>query len=543
MSRHINIVRAGSVCNNIEQIKEIYSNHAKLIQELLAKTSTVDTLNKEVNTLKEKQTVPSEELKSLQDELETLKKAMTEIESLRNEISTLKSDDKSDVKQELLNVLNNSIPKFAIEQDEKSDDGLTSRVSLQCDFPYDVPESDDGTDGWTINGIEFLPTIKDNQRICSIKTDYGGIAIDKTGSEDRWIIERNIDDELNLHFNSDGNIPLSVLRDGISTPKLMIGDKNITSIATVINNDTISSKSIPTTKALVDYVNANILKVNIENVIDGTNKGGVSNSPTINGNSNAGVSNSPTINENSNIGTSNDNSVVPIINTNSNIGTSNVTNQPPSTLPSCDVSTIEINGLKSLLVDNDSSSFSVKHNGTIVTLKPSVQDGLMINDLYKLSNDSGILCIMNDKSLESLEDPTDIIGRYVEYTGKVIEINDILALEVQIPSDVSSVICGIIGKDLKLQDTFTHGNKIYKLPEHDKDSNETKLHFVTLFNSGIHYIKTIPGEYVRGSLLVPSKGGFAKQSSVKIANFCIEHMIPRAKVITKINDKIVAMLV
>ena len=122
MTRHINIVRAGSVCNNIEQIKEIYSNHAKLIQELLAKTSTVDTLNKEVNTLKEKQTVPPEELKSVQDELETLKKAMAEIESLRNEISTLKSDDKSDVKQELLNALNKSIPKFAVEQDEKSDD-------------------------------------------------------------------------------------------------------------------------------------------------------------------------------------------------------------------------------------------------------------------------------------------------------------------------------------------------------------------------------------------------------------------------------------
>ena len=524
MSRHINIVRAGSVCNNIEQIKEIYSNHAKLIQELLAKTSTVDTLNKEVNTLKEKQTVPPEELKSIQDELETLKKAMTEIESLRNEISTLKSDDKSDVKQELLNALNKSIPKFAVEQDEKSDDGLTSRVSLQCDFPYDVPTSDDGTDGWTINGIEFLPTIKDNHRICSIKTDYGGIAIDKTGSEDRWIIERNIDDELNLHFNSDGNIPLSVLRDGISTPKLMIGDKNITSIATVINNDTISSKSIPTTKALVDYVNANILKSNIENAIDGTNKVTTSNAVTI--------SNAVTT---SNAVTSNDNKVTV---------TSNVTNQPTSTLPSCDVSTIEINGLKSLLVDNDSSSFSVKHNGTIVTLKPSVQDGLMINDLYKLSNDSGILCVMNDKSLEGLEDPTDIVGRYVEYTGKVIEIDDdMLALEVQIPSGVSSVICGIIGKDLRLQNTFTHGNKIYKLPENDKDSNETKLHFVTLFNSGVHYIKTIPGEYVRGSLLVPSKGGLAKQSDIKITNFCIEYMIPRAKVITKIDDKVVAMLV
>ena len=311
----------------------------------------------------------------------------------------------------------------------------------------------------------------------------------------------------------------ALLRDGISTPKLMIGDKNITSIATVINNDTISSKSIPTTKALVDYVNANILKSNIENAIDGTNKVTASNAVT----------------SNDNKVTSNDNNITV---------TSNVTNQPASALPSCDVSTIEINGLKSLLVDNDSSSFSVKHNGTIVTLKPSVQDGLMINDLYKLSNDSGILCVMNDKSLESLEDPTDIVGRYVEYTGKVIEIDDdMLALEVQIPSGVSSVICGIIGKDLRLQNTFTHGNKIYKLPENDKDSNETKLHFVTLFNSGVHYIKTIPGEYVRGSLLVPSKGGLAKQSDMKITNFCIEYMIPRAKVITKIDDKVVAMLV
>lgn len=505
MSRRANIVHAGSVYNNIEHMKEIYANHAALIRELIEKTSVLDNLSNEVKELKVKETTSPEELKLLQNELESLKNTTKEIESLKSEIDTLKSDDKLDIKKELLEALDKSIPKFDIATTEEVSDDSISTSALQCDYPYDIPTSDDGTDGWTINGIEIAPTVKDDQRICSIKTDYGGIVIDKTNSDNRWVIERHSDDELKFHINAEENVPLSVSRDGISTPKLTIGDKYITSVATVINNDTISSKSIPTTKAIVDFVNANIIRSNVEHVIS-TDVNSESLTPT------------PTA------------------------GADIIKNRDINIeLPSCDVSTIEINGKKSLLIDNDSGSFSVKNNNSIITVKPSLNDGLTINDSFKLYNDSGILCILNEKSLELLSDPNDIIGRYVEYTGNVVEIDDMLALEVQIPSDVSSVTCGIVGKDLKSQSTFTHLNKIYHLPDHDE--NGTKLHFITIFNSGIHYIKTAPGEYAKGSLLVPSNGGIAKQSSENITNFCIKHMIPRCKVINIVRDKVVALLV
>lgn len=490
MSRNINIARAGSICNGIEHIREVYTNHAKLIQELLVKTKMIDTLSTDVDKLKGKESATPEELKTLQSELETLKSTIKEIDSLKDEINAIKSDDQTEIKKELLDALNKSIPKFTTEQEEKSDDCVT-RSPIRCDFPFEIPKSEDGTDGWAINGIEVVPTSKDEQRLCSISTDYGGIAIDKSGSDDRWVIERNDGDKLKIHFNSDETVPLTITRNGASTPHLTVGDKSITSIATVINEDTISSKSVPTTKAIVDFVNANVIKSNVESIVNGEKSRSAPHTP--------------------------------------------VAAHAPQ-LPSCDISTIETSEGKSLLIDNSSSSISVKKDGSIITVKPSLTNGLMINDAYKLANDPGMLCILKDDSIGDIE------GRYVEYTGNVIEVNGILIMEVQILKEtISSVTCGIVGKDLKNQKTYTHGNKIYKLPKVGEDGH--KYHYITIFNSGIHYVKVKPGKFAKGMMLVPGKEGLADRGSDSLSKFCMDNMIPRAKVVSLINEKVVAMLV
>ena len=489
MNRTANIARVGSIYSNMEHIKEVYSNHAKLIQEILLKTKMIDDLSSEISTLKGKETASPDELKSLQTELDTLKDTMKEIDNLKNEITAIKSEDQSEIKQELLDALTKSIPKFTEEVEEKSEDS-SSAPPAQHDYPFIIPKATDGMDGMEINGVEVFPTSKGDQLLCSIKTDYGGLAVDKDGSEDRWIVERNVDDTLKFHFNSEEETPLSVNRDGISTPKLTLNDKSVTSIATAINADTISSKTIPTTKALVDFVNANVIKANVEAAI----------SPA------------------------------------APVTTRETTNVPH--LPSCDISTIDTPDGKSLLISNSSSSISFKNSGSVVTLKPSLTDGLVVGDKFKLTNDSGMLCVLKDGSL----DDDTIEGRYVEYTGTVLELDDILILEVQVLKDVvSSVTCGIIGKDLKNQTTYTHQNRVYKLPLANEQGQ--KYHFVTIFNSGIHYVKTHPGEFAKGTLLVPSKEGYAIRGTDNLANFCVSHVIPRAKVVGIIDDKVVAMLV
>lgn len=385
---------------------------------------------------------------------------------------------------------------------KNSCENLLENVEIEQDYTTVTPDDEDN------NKISIKPTMKNDNVICSISTDYGGIAIDKDNvSKYRWVIERNNDYNLNFHFNSENNTPLSITPKGIKSTKLTLNSRSIKNILYDINESSISNESIPTTKAVVNYINSNIIKKNIEKMVAEYKNSETPISPK----SSSDIENidfSQTL---------------------------SLSLHRPTSLPSCDISTIDTNLGKTLLIDIESTSLSFKDNNNIITLKPSIEHGLTINNTYRLKNDVGMLCYLKDKI-----NTDNIKGCFVEFTGNYIEINDMKVIEVQIPESLNTSICGICIKDLKIEEIFVKDNIIYELP---KEINDVKMHFITIQNSGVTTVRILPSLYIKDNILVPREHGYAEHSTPESNKYCIENCIPRAKVISAEVDTALVMIV
>lgn len=480
-----NFTRVGAVANNLSQINAIHENHSKLIKELINKTNIIKDLENRISELSTNQAA-GEEVAKLQQEFTEMK---TGVEQMENSIKS---------------AIDNAVATY---DTETSDDVVEeTRSVIVNDFPYEVPTSEDGSDGININGVDMAPTIKDEHRLMSIKTDYGGISIDKYDSDNRWILERNTDDTLAFHFNSDTNVPLKITPDGVTVDKLQMGDHTIQSVANTINKSTISSKSIPTTKAIVNYINANLLKMSLKNTVSETSTEEIIEP------------------------------VEEVIDETRNIKREEVVDETPTEPINAHVSTADINGLNTLVVKVSDNSITVGDSDQYITMKPSLTEGLVVSNntssvKYSMKNDSGILCAYSGDNIEDLK------GKFIEYTGEILEIDGLKVMVVNVPERCSSAIFGVVTSvNIK---RFVANGVIHDLSQSDKT-------FVIVHVSGLHDVRVESDghDINKGTILIVNKNGIASKASDSRIQFAQKNYIPIAKIVKYIpgSDRATSIL-
>lgn len=486
--------------------------------------SDVSTVSGSLNTVKS-------DITSISNSLSTFKSdTLASISNIESKINTLRENSNATLRQELLDILEKSIPKCReptnLTEDASDDSFPESPTSPPIDFPFDIPQNDSTYDSLIVNGIYLTPTSKGDTQLCSINSTYGGIAIDKDQSFDRWIIERNEDKKLKFHLNTEANPPLTISKKGISTSQLTLNDRHINTIANSITDENINNSTVPTTKAIFDFVHANLLAKNGTSLL---HDGQTAVENTVSGND--GV-----------------------------LATREVpTYYPTPRAPThCDVSTINIGGKHSLLIHNDSCSISLKDPDTLYTMTPSSVDGLKINNSFKLANDDGILCYMSDANIPKNAKLNDLVGMWIEYTGsmKIIQASEdcehtLYVPEVKISKDVTSVTCGLIHKFIDPNHAYTKSNRIYDIAAHmtatppnsdDEDAGpsvpQISYHFLTISVKGIVIFKSKDTNVKCGQVMLPSAGGYTTVGSEKLNKWCLQKFIPRVKVICQESEGI-----
>lgn len=656
------ILRASMINTNFIDQKELYSNHANLIKELLRRTedlsSTIDqnqseiadtnksnkdtfiALQNEINkikattnemsviadTTKAKEAIESlsntineltlnttNDVSSIREDISVLKRATNDLYTVKSTVNGFKGDVSSfqtnllDVRsdmslfktetlnslsaiennlnqlrqssvealrKELLDIIENSIPKFnpstSIEDVNSDDTDTNVRSVNDIDYPFDIPK-DPNFDSFEVNGIYLTATSKNNQNICSITNSFGGIAIDKEDSFDRWIIERNDDKHLRFHFNKELDPPLTINHKGISTNELTIGDRRVRTITNTFTEDNINNHTIPTTKAIFDFVHANKLLKNI-NIDD------------------QALTNQPSMTF------TNDNSLQ--VNTNdqtdeeslSTISSTKHHHRHKSKQPvECNVSTCNLNGKHTLVVQNDSCSIALKDSDKLHTIKASDSDGLLVNNTFKLSNDEGILCYMSaDKLPNDITDIQNVVGLFATCTGNIEPITSIdgehvlYVPEIKVPTKVAAGVVGVITKIILPKQNYTKSNRIYDIRKHkfistpttsDDDeyvSNSPHENSVSNFSvvddGQLYYFVTIAVKGIvkvnvnnkdtklaLGQIMIPADGGKAvplfvnngqtkkdkkerKSDDEKLIK-CIQNGVPRVKVIAAHHEQ------
>ena len=147
---------------------------------------------------------------------------------------------------------------------ENNKENITKEISPE--YSTVIPESDDGLNGLSINNVIIAPTLIEEKRCASIKSEYGGLFIDKTNSDNRWLIERDDDSSLKFHYNDESITPCEMTTNGVVLSSLQFTDssENVSKIVSEINEETISHDSLPTTKAVTDYIVNNTLKFTLD---------------------------------------------------------------------------------------------------------------------------------------------------------------------------------------------------------------------------------------------------------------------------------------
>ena len=545
-----------SAKSDISTIQSNVSDLKTSVSGVAANVSTVSTAVDEV----------SADLTSFKES------TLASISSIEANIDTLKRYSIDALKKELIDIVSKSLPTFSPSSSElESDSEATERdvLNVTSDYPFDIPQDDPNCDSIEVNGVYLTSTTKDGQQICSITNTFGGLAIDKQDSFDRWIIERNDDKFLKFHLNTESNPPLVLSKRGIITNRLKLGRGNVDNITNTFTSSNINHHTIPTTKAIFDFVHANMLSNNVNgigggvggkdcipklptgetksnnNIVPPLAPGGVGKSVGAGSNGNAsgntnvsgpGIKASPNgiplpiLRGISGQSKSDDTADAPSTGSKSarpesknealptashvrrssmNSSTSaavlptlplpsmaDVTqsqlvfdidpdaidspdsgaNQKISKSPSkCDISTIDIDGKHSLLIQNNSCSVSFKDNTGLYTMSASSMDGLRINDTFKLANDDGILCCISVTNIPKGCKLSDLSGLFVAYTKHIKRIqssddehNTLYVPEIYIPSDATSVIVGVVSKVIT-SDYYTKSNRIYSLAEHRTD--------------------------------------------------------------------------
>ena len=412
------------------------------------------------------------------------------IDELQNQVQKLRND--------ILTAINDN-PVLTYEErvkEDHSDDVLFERQATTPEFKaLDIDEPKYSEYGSLDDVVQIklgdtkISIDKDDKdrEICSITNEVGGLAFRKQGSDDVWLLDRNKDSEMEFHFNSMENIPLSINPNGVKMSKMSLNGKTISGIANSINNETINDKTIPTVGAIVKYINANLQRMNLLNKL-----------------------------------TDGNNVVVK--------DTKQITNSDQNTIsiPHCNISTINTKIGNSLLIENESNSFSLKDDEfNIVSISASSTDGLKVGDKFKLNNNIGTLCKFNNDN-GKLD-----VGKFVELTGSAIKIDDLIIPEVRLTNKLSTMVYGVIKS--QLQNEFVKDNKIYKL---DNDGD-----FVTIIKKGLIEIPVDEGSFELGSLLVAGKLGRPVCKNADAVKFCIEKKVPMVKVISKIDNNLVVEVV
>lgn len=340
-----------------------------------------------------------------------------------------------------------------------------------------------------------------DREICSITNEVGGLAFRKQGSDDVWLMNRTNNSNIEFHFNTMDNTPISINPQGVKMSKLWLNGKRVSGVATSINNETINDKTIPTVSAMVKYVNANLQRMNLLNKLTDDNNIIIKNTKQT---TNESISDKKDDEDNN--------------------------EQTIPSIPHCNISTINTSIGKSLLIENETNSFSLKDDEfNIISISASLTDGLRVGDKFKLNNNVGTLCKFNN------ENGSSTTGRFVELTGSVIKINDLIIPEVRLTNKLTTMVYGII--DSQIQNEFVKENKIYKLDNNDD--------FVSVIQSGIIEISIDNGSFELGSLLVAGKSGIPvyTKNNTNAVKFCVDKKVPMVKVISKINDNLVVEVI
>lgn len=225
----------------------------------------------------------------------------------------------------------------------------------------------------------------------------------------------------------------------------------------------------------------------------------------------------------------------------------------------CRVSVIKIDNKSSLLIDNESGTFTVKHDQQMFVITPSDEDGLRINNDFKLHNDIGTLAYFPLEFSRTFP----LEGKYVEYTGNNRMLrssgrtnNIIYVPEVRLCSSLNVNTCGLIYSDINANNVYTMDNLMYDFRNinnkqllanlstedlYGSDGSETSeitnvtdnRYYVTIVNKG--YIKINSKESFNiGDILIPDSIEKYKKcvDMHELHDFTIVR-VPIAKVVSK----------
>ena len=406
-----------------------------------------------------------------------------------------------------------------------------------CSTLEDVMEIKMSNSSFSIN------TDESEREICSISNEIGGLAFRKNGSDDVWLLDRNKDSEMEFHFNSMSNIPLSINPRGVRMSNMSLNGKTISKIASAINSETINDNTIPTVNAIVKYINSNLQRMNLLNkltenkhninITTSASHDGVKNVASTDNTTNSTPDNTTapdttttdTTTTDTTEATSNTNTSEASIEDNTNASATRNT----ITIPQCNISSINTKFGNSLLVENESNSISLKDNEfNVVTISASANDGLIINDTFKLKNNIGTLCVFKSENNEPM------LGRFVELTGSYIKLNELIVPEVKLTNKLTSMVYGVINNIPKNE--YVYNNEIYVL--------NSEMEYVTVINKGFMEIQMDECTFEIGSLLVAGRLGVPTLNKNNDAiRFCIDKRLPMVKVISIDNNKLISEIV
>lgn len=449
---------------------------------------------------------------------ETDKKSISELTHTVKELTTRSIEDKNKVisefqiqvqglKSDIIKAINDK--PIMITADDSEEAAVTERAVTISEFKS-LDKTEQKYSGYVslddVLQIELGDTKisidKDanDKEICSIENDFGGIAFRKHDSEDVWFLNRNENSEMEFHYNTMENAPLAVTPDNVKISKLSLNGKSVSKIATAINDNTAHNDTIPTVSAVVNYVNTNLKRLNLLNAVGGSE---TSSTPT-----------STTTNE-----------------TSTTTSSTEERNTETSHAPNCNISTINTGAGKSLLIENETNSISLKDNeSNIVSISASLTDGLKVSNKFKLNNTGGILC-------KFIEDNGELtVGRFVELTGSVVEMDDLIIPEVKLTDKLSTMVYGVIKS--RVQEEYVKDNKVYKL--------DTDNEYITIIKEGLIEIPFDEGgSFELGSLLVAGSLGVPtyNKNNAEAIKFCVEKKVPMAKVVSKLKDNLVVDVV
>ena len=538
-------------CDNIrtEPYLQMITKHNSEIQDMrneLQKLQTVET----------ERSITNKTLSDLIDTVDELKQKSTKDSVIDNtELVNKIQDQVQALKDDIIKTINES-PILTYDEHEKnehdsSDNYIVSRETNEPEFKVISNENNKYSNCSTLedvmeikmsNSSFSINTDESEREICSISNEIGGLAFRKNGSDDVWLLDRNKDSEMEFHFNSMSNIPLSINPRGVRMSNMSLNGKTISKIASAINSETINDNTIPTVNAIVKYINSNLQRMNLLNkltenkhninITTSASHDGVKNVASTDNTTNSTPDNTtaPDTTTTDNTidtteATSNTNTSEASIEDNTNASATRNT----TTIPQCNISSINTKFGNSLLVENESNSISLKDNEfNVVTISASANDGLIINDTFKLKNNIGTLCVFKSENNEPM------LGRFVELTGSYIKLNELIVPEVKLTNKLTSMVYGVINNIPKNE--YVYNNEIYVL--------NSEMEYVTVINKGFMEIQMDECTFEIGSLLVAGRLGVPTLNKNNDAiRFCIDKRLPMVKVISIDNNKLISEIV